>query len=235
MPQIPGLAGALSDAVNSLLCASYLPAIAHRNWAFTKKETLAVDPTTGRVSVQNLLGADKLDAGNYKPGEGAIRCVLAAASAEYGDEAIKAELLRQLDEEYHPVYETKTGALKNKGVSTLWQGSVLRARLGRFQDWTNMIQRGPPECVKQGPVLEECDFPDVLVAKCYSRDGESVDVVLYPGRQGGVFRLGFRRCKAGEKYSLLGKEAVADRDGWARFEVPIHGRTEGKLERVKRA
>jgi hypothetical protein len=223
----------MSDAVNSLLCASYLPHIAHRNWAFTKKETLRRDPATGRIEVQNLLGADKLDAGNYKPGEGAIRCVLATAAAEYGDEDIRTELLRQLDEEYHPVYTTKTGALKNKGVSTLWQGATLRARLGRYQDWVNMIKNGPPENVKRGPVLDECPFPEVLVAKCYSRDGDGVELVLYPGRESGVFTLGFKRCKPRESYTLMGQKAEADKDGVVRFEVTLDGRTEGTLERVK--
>ncbi|KAJ9612110.1 hypothetical protein H2200_003707 [Cladophialophora chaetospira] len=230
---IPGLAGALSDGVNSLLCASYLPHIAHRNWAFTKKETLRYNESTGRLELHNLLGADKLDAGNYKPGEGAIRCVLATAAAEYGDEAIRTELLRQIDEEFHPVVTTRTGALKNRGVSTLWQGTTTRARLGRYQDWVGMIKNGPPDVVKRGPMLEECAFPDVLVAKCYSNDGEGVDLVLYPGREAGVFPLGFTNCKADGKYTLMGKDANADKDGVVRFDVKIDGRTEGKLEYVK--
>ena len=39
-------------------------------------------------------------------------------------------LLKELDEEYHPVFETKTKALKNKGLSTLEQGSAMKGRLG---------------------------------------------------------------------------------------------------------
>ncbi|KAH0846704.1 hypothetical protein FOPE_11145 [Fonsecaea pedrosoi] len=229
---IPGLAGAMSDMVNSILCASYLPHIAHRNWAFAKKETLRYNDQ-GRLEVRNLLGADMLDAGNYKSGEGAIRTICAAAAAEYGDEAMRVELLRQLDDEYHPVFATKTGALKNRGVSTLAQGTTLRARLGRFQDWTTMIQRGPPAHVFRAPVLDAVAFPDVLVAKCYSRDGESVDLVLYNGREPGVFRLGFTRCEPGQTYALLGQEAVAEQDGTVAFDVRIDGRTEGRLEPVK--
>ena len=219
--------------MNSILCAAYLPHIAHRNWAFTKKETLHYNDKD-QLEVRNLLGADKLDPGNYKAGEGAIRCICAAAAAEFGDEKITAELLRQLDEQFHPVIQTKTGALKNKGISTLEQGTTLRARLGKYQDWTKMIQKGPPKQVFQGPVLEECPFPDVLVAKAYSHDGESVELVFYNGREPGVFELGFTSCHPGEKYTLMGQEQTAGKDGSVRFEVKIDGRTAGRLEPARR-
>lgn len=219
--------------MNSILCAAYLPAIAHRNWAFTKKETLHWNDK-GTLELRNLMGADRLDPGNYKAGEGVIRCICAAAAGEFGDEAICSELLRQLDEEWHPVIRTKTGALRNKGISTLEQGTTLRARLGKFQDWTKMIQQGPPKNVFQGPLLEDVAFPDVLVAKAYSHDGESVDLVLYNGREPGVFALGFSKCKPGERYALMGHEQVVAPDGTVRFEVSVDGRTAGRLEPVRR-
>lgn len=231
--QIPGLAGALSDCVNSILCAAYLPHIAHRNYAFTKRETLQYNEKGG-LEVCNLMGADKIDPGNYKAGEGVIRCLCAAAAAEFGDEETRVELLRQVDEEFHPIFMTKTGALKNKGVSTLEQGTTLRARLGRYQDWTKMIQQGPPRQIFQGPVLDEVPFPEVLVAKAYSMDGESVDLVLYNGKEPGMFTLGFKRCKPGERYALMGQEKVVDTAGTVRFEVKIDGRTAGRLESVNR-
>jgi hypothetical protein len=59
------------------------------------------------------------------PGEGSIRSIFAAAAAEFGDEKLRIALLKQLDEEYHPVFTTRTGALKNKGLSTIEQGTAL--------------------------------------------------------------------------------------------------------------
>jgi hypothetical protein len=47
-----------------------------------------------------------------------------------GDLKIRDQLLKELDEQYHPVFTTKTGALKNKGLSTLAQGEFLRGRMG---------------------------------------------------------------------------------------------------------
>lgn len=78
----------------------------------------------------NLVGADKLDPGNYKPGEGSTRAIFAAAAAEFGDKKISEQLLKELDEVYHPVFTTKTGSLKNKGLSSLEQGTAMKARLG---------------------------------------------------------------------------------------------------------
>ncbi|KIW09925.1 hypothetical protein PV08_11701 [Exophiala spinifera] len=221
---IPGLAGALADGVNAILCAAYLPHIAHRNWAFAKRETLRWKED-GTIEMLNLVGADKIDPGNYKAGIGAIRAIFAAAAAEFGDNAIRDEMLRQLDEDYHPVFETASGALKNTGLSTLEQGTALRARLSGFQDWVQMITQGPPENVKQGPILAEAPFPDVLVAKAYSRDGYGLDLVLYPGKDAGFFQLGFERLQPGKAYELAGKSVIASKGGKAVFEVRVEGRT----------
>lgn len=177
------------------------------------------------------MGADKLDPGNYKPGLGAIRALFAAAAAEFGDEAVKVEMLRQLDEQYHPVFTTRTGALKNKGLSTIEQGSTLRARLSGFQDWVQMVTQGPSENVRRGPILTDCPFPDVLVAKAYSHDGEGMELVLYPGKDAGQFQLKFERLQVGETYDLSGKTAVASKAGDAMFDVKVDGRTALKLSR----
>lgn len=230
--QIPSLAGALADGVNSILCASYLPHIAHRNWAFARRETIHTDPSTGAITLRNLVGADKLDPGNYKPGEGSIRATFSAAAAEFGDEQVKKELLRQLDEEYHPVFETKTGALKNKGLSTISQGASMRARMSGFQDWVSMVTKGPEQSVMDGPILEKVPWPQVLVAKAYSHDGVGVEVVLYPGREAGRFELGFERLRAGKKYRFGGEEKVASQQGKAVWTVKVDGRSAFELTLV---
>lgn len=223
----------MSDCGNSILCASFLPHIAHRNWAFAKKEALKYNKD-GKLELFGLIGADKLDPGNYKAGEGAIRAIFASAASEFGDEKICADLLKQLDEEYHPVFATKTGSLKNKGLSVISQSSALRARLCKFQDWTTMIQQGPPAHVLRGPILDSVPFPEVLVAKAYSQDGESIDLVFYNGKEAGNFQLGFTRLQPGATYHLAGKSAVADKNGSASFDLAINGRTAVKLEPSKK-
>jgi hypothetical protein len=201
IPQIPALAGALSDSNNSILCSAYLPHIAARNWAFIKNETIPYTPE-GKLELKNLVGADNLDPGNYKSGAGSIRAIFAAAAAEFGEENLLKDLLGQLDEEFFPVQETSSGALVNKGLSTLCRGAALRGRMAGYRDWVGMLRDGQPEQVLRGPMLEEVPFPQVLVAKAFSHDGEGMELVVYNGKQAGVFRLGFTRLRPGETYSL---------------------------------
>lgn len=214
----------MSDGINSILCAAFLPHIAHRNWAFTRNESIKWNKE-GKIELQNLVGADKIDAGNYKSGEGAIRATFAAAAAEFGDREVRDELLRQLDEEYHPVITTRTGALRNKGLSTVQSGAAMRARLSSFQDWVSLITQGPPANVRNGPILDEAPFPEVLVAKAYSHDGDSLELVLYNGKEPGTFSVRFTRLSPGRTYQLGDKSAVAAKDGTASFDIAVNGRT----------
>ena len=126
---------------------------------------------------------------------------------------------------------TETGSLRNNGLSTLEQGTALKARIGGYQDWTEMITKGTLESVFKGPILDCVPFPDVLVAKAYSHDGDSLDLVFYPGKDAGRFQLGFTRLAPGQTYTLDGSSASADKDGKATFEVNIEGRTAMNLAR----
>lgn len=93
-----------------------------------------------------------------------------------------------------------------------------------------MIQKGPPEQVFRGPVLDSVPFPDVLVAKAYSKDGQSVDLVLYNGKEPGAFPLQFTRLKAGATYKLGDQTGKADAKGILKFDVVIDGRTALQLK-----
>ncbi|KAF2711409.1 hypothetical protein K504DRAFT_453255 [Pleomassaria siparia CBS 279.74] len=228
---IPGLAGAISDAMPSVYCGPYLPHLAHRHWALMKKENLHWTED-GRLELINLVGADNLDPGNYKSGRGYVTLAIAGVASEFGDYEIRDELLRQIDEEDYPVYETRTGALKNKGLSTISQASALRSRLGAHGDWIRLLKEGPPDHCFRAPILDHVPFPDVLVAKAYSHDGESVELVLYNGRGSGRFTLGFKNMEQGKMYRLGTETAVADSMGEASFSVIINGRTAVWLEPV---
>lgn len=92
-----------------------------------------------------------------------------------------------------------------------------------------MIAEGPSKNVLNGPILDEAPFPDVLVAKAYSPDGDNLDLVLYPGKESGKFELGFARLKAGQQYSLGRESKKANKDGKASWSVELQDRTELKL------
>ncbi|KAJ4363616.1 hypothetical protein N0V83_009912 [Neocucurbitaria cava] len=226
---IPGLAGAISDVAPGVFCGPYLPHIAHRHWALMKKDNLRWTKD-GKLELVNLVGADNIDPGNYKGGRGFVRLAMASVASEFGDYEIRDELLRQMDEEHFPVYQTRTGSLKNKGLSTVGQASGLRARVGARGDWTRLLKEGPPDHCFRAPILDDVPFPDVLVAKAYSHDGESVELVLYNGKQPGKFTLGFKNMKQGKMYRLGTEMAIADANGEASFSVQVDGRTSIWLE-----
>lgn len=153
--------------------------------------------------------------------------MFAAAAAEFGDSKIKSDCLAQLDKEYFPVIATPSGSLKNKGLSTVAQGTALRARLAHYQDWTNMLTKGPPPYALKGPLLAQASFPQVLVAKAYSHDGLGLDLVLYDGANPGTFELGLERLTPGATYIFsTGEEVAADKEGKAIVSVRVDGRTQ---------
>lgn len=88
-----------------------------------------------------------------------------------------------------------------------------------------MITEGPPANVRQGPILDEAPFPEVLVAKAYSQDGDSLELVLYNGKEPGTFRVGFTRLRPGETYRLGDRSVMAGKDGTASVDVAVSGRT----------
>lgn len=199
----------------------------------TKRESIKYTGA-GQIDIQNLKGADTLDPGNYKAGKGTIFAITAEAAGEFGDSKIRDQCLAELDKLY-PVFTTTTGALKNHGLSTLVQGTALRARLIQYQDWTTMTTSSPTVNALEGPLLDEAAFPEVLVAKAYSPDGKSLELVLYNGKLAGKFQLGFARLVSGRKYTLgNGQSAVADMHGKATLEIFIDGRTVAVLSRVPR-
>ncbi|RDW67533.1 hypothetical protein BP6252_08929 [Coleophoma cylindrospora] len=229
---IPGLCGVLTNAHNSFLCSASFPHIAHRNWALARRESVRYE-ADGRGKIINLVGADKIDPGNYKAGHGYSYAVFAASAAEFGDRKLNRDFLAQIDTELYPVYITETGASRNKGLSTIGQATLLRARMGGYQDWHNMLNAGPPASALNGPLLVDAKFPDILVAKAYSHDGRGLELVLYNDRAAGSFTIGLDRLMPHAAYrGQAGQEFHASAQGTARISVMIDGRTRVNIEPV---
>ena len=122
---------------------------------------------------------------------------------------------------------TTSGSLKNKGLSTVAQGTALRARLIQYQDWRKMMTQGPATTALSGPLLTEASFPQVLVAKAFSHDGVGLDLVLYNGAESGDFELGLERLVPGKLYKFsTGESVVASQEGRAKVLVRVDGRTQ---------
>ena len=138
---IPGLCGALTDLVNALLCRGYMDHIARRMWALFKTECLDFDAKTGSLKLRGLVGADKIDPGNYRPNESAILPHLAYVAGEYGDEPVRKAALKEL-EQAAGTEVTGTGAVRLKeGFSNAMITGCVRGHLLRQNDWVNLISK----------------------------------------------------------------------------------------------
>ncbi|CAM1509747.1 Fc.00g000820.m01.CDS01 [Cosmosporella sp. VM-42] len=215
---LPGLCGTLTDCINAMLLTAYLPHLAYRNWAMIRKEFLKVDDE-GQLQAKDLKGADKMTRATIALGRG--HSELSSLLQQQNS------ALDQLDNIYFPVEATKTGSLRNKGLSATTQVTALMARLVKQRDLANATLYGPSQEALSSPLLQDAPFPEVLVAKAYSDDGKKLDLVLYNGKEPGVFRVGFERLAPGREYSLsTGGSVTANHAGKASVEVKISSRTQ---------
>ncbi|KAF4493293.1 linalool dehydratase-isomerase precursor [Fusarium agapanthi] len=165
---------------------------------------------------------------------GPLRAFIAVTAAEFGDEKIRKEALEQLDNVCFPVEATKTGSLRNKGLSATTQVIALMARLVKQRDLANATLHGPSKEAFSGPILEGAPFPEVLVAKAYSEDGTKLDLVVYNGKEAGVFKLGFERLIPGQQYSVsTGGPVTSNGAGKAFIDSKINGRTQIILQPIE--
>ena len=100
---------------------------------------------------------------------------------------------------------------------------------GRFLrqgDWKDIILRGPAETAFTGPVLTDCHFPGVLVAKAMSH-GTDLDLVLVNGEDAGPQIITIEQLVPGEDYMIEGCDTrfKACEDGKAVVTVVLDGRT----------
>jgi hypothetical protein len=86
----------------------------------------------------------------------------------------------------------------------------------------------------QGPILAHAPWPEVIVTKALSDDGQSLSLVVEPYRGSGTHRFELKAlCPRGE-YRLCGSGVdlaiTADSEGMAAFDVHVSGRLDLRLE-----
>jgi hypothetical protein len=113
-------------------------------------------------------------------------------------------------------------------ASTLSNAGLLGAQVAVPGGHLRRVSRGMPDRAKRGPILTDCAYPDVLVARAVS-DGSDLRLVLRPGTGGGRQPLAIADLREGQTYDVSGglqRELIADLAGRGVIEVDLADRVE---------
>lgn len=239
-----GLAGVLGDVSGALTCSAAMPNLARRLWLVSRNSHVRKDKD-GRYTLENLVGADKIDVGNYKAGIGFAYSLFANCAAEFGETELAQGLLDRLEGDLnHPTIESPTGngATTTAGLSMLGSTNIFKARTQKFGDWAELINCPPDSAALVAPKLDSVPFPSVMVARCHAEGENGLNFVLRGPSEPKRFTLGFKDLHTDKTYRLLQvekdneKEVVdgikADGEGVAKATVSVGDRTEFKLQLV---
>lgn len=210
------------DAILVKMLSPLFPDLALRYWAISRREALKRE--NGKLSL--ILQGKGVDFGNYKTGQIFACDAILGAAQEMGDREALAAAQHELD--------TRIGRVERDGVvhynaSNLGNLMVIESSFGITGGWREAICTRPPVSVLRGPILADATYPDVLVARAVSRDGDDLDLLLYPGRTPGLqHAIGIERLKPGRRYRVEGGLAASempDSQGRLRVAVRLDGPT----------
>ncbi len=200
-----------------------MPDLAHRTWWLIRDGWLQVED--GRVHTPRGL-VSRLDPGNYQVRSDTFSlAVTTMAAREIGDEETALAAERTLAERER--LEVENGAERFADASGLANSYLNLGRFGRHDGLRDLVAFGPPAAWRDGPVLDEAAYPDVLVARAVS-DGAALDLVLVPGAGPVRTTLRLAQLRPGASYDVDGAardRLVADAAGRAELELDLGGRT----------
>ena len=221
---IPGLSSSSEDAIAAFWMHPQFPDISFRFWEIAREELFR----TNGNGLELLPLKPWIDAGNYRLNTHFALGALGMAAQELGDgEALSAinAAIGELETNRHG------GVLSYPGSSTWSHTFMLNMRLGRANGLSDLVNIGPPAEWRDGPVIEEMNYPDVLPARAVS-DGEALEAVVYPGDANGRFELGFAQFRPHTNYRLDGfteSQTRSDEAGRLRATLELDGRREIRI------
>ena len=216
----------LADVQNYMQYLLVFPGLAKRCYAQIRKHEVEI--RDGVAYLKRLPWEKILNMFTQKPDPSLQIVMLEMTALEYGDMEL-VEGLRKA-EKMHLSRSKEPNAFQYKDVSTLTMSYYAFTRLAKKGYWQDIIHRGMPETAFTGPLLTECEYPNVIPAKVTS-GGENLDMVLYNGAEPGEQRLKLERLKPDTKYAVNGGEKTftSDPGGQAELYVYLDGRTEVKI------
>jgi hypothetical protein len=226
---IPSPTSTGSDAMAAFYGHAIFPDLARRSWEIVRREMLHVDAGGARLDQR---GFDRFDTGNYRRSNATTLTAVMAAAIEMGDAEAHDAVRARFMADHPPVMDA--GVLHHPGVSTQVHSVAFCSRAGRTNAIHDLVAEGLPAAWREGPLLENVEYPDVLVAKAVS-DGAALDLTLLPGRDPGRHTLGLSQLRPGTRYRCEGtvEPAVgADAEGRTTVTVELAGRRAVRVQPV---
>ena len=212
----------MADVQNYLHYSILFPGYTKRNYAYVRKHHLEI--RDGVTYIKGRKWEEVFDMATQSFNPALTIAMLKITAAEYGDTEVVDGLQKAMDMYLEPSKDPKV--LKWKNVPVVVSAWLAFASLQRKGDWADIILRGTPESAKTGPILAECKFPEVMVAKAHST-GDDLDLVLYNGEDPGEQALRIERLRPKAEYSIdsIGFRFTSDDNGAADITVALDGRT----------
>ncbi|KAM0361904.1 hypothetical protein ACHAO7_011742 [Fusarium culmorum] len=230
---IPGLIGICNELSCSALTASPMPDVSARAYAFAKKEVLTLDKNGDLTDIDCLKLADKMDPGRYKSSMVTFYAQALCAANSFGDVGVAKAIERLVEEDESLEKIEEGGIITYNNVSVNMRSQLLRAKLMFHNGWKRMIEEPMPDLLKEGPILSNAKYPEVLVAKARTHDGDDLELVLYPGTEKKPVELGLSQLRVSTEYTVNGENRFkADADGKAN--ITEHRCGSRKFDRAQR-
>ncbi|MDR1217882.1 MAG: hypothetical protein LBJ99_04750 [Oscillospiraceae bacterium] len=212
----------LADVQNYLHYAPLFPGLCKRAYALIRKYSLEL--REGVAYIKGKKWEEVFDMATLSFNPALVMSQLEMVATEYGDTEMVEGLRRA--EEIYLERSMDPKILKWKNVPVVVSAFLSFAHLARKGDWTDIILRGPDETAKTGPILADCAFPEVMVAKA-SSGGDDLELVLYNGEEPGEYAIRLGRLKPETAYTVAGTDRTFNSDvsGEAELTVHIDGRT----------
>ncbi len=209
---------------------AFAPDRAWRLWSIARTE---LEPLVRRIDGEDVLvfpGAG-FDFGNYGRGHVSGYAGTLACAREFGDADFAAAAARGLDRA-GGLDVSAEGRRYTKG-SNLANASALQGLLLQRDDYRRLVTQGPAASTRNGPILTDASYPDVLVARAFSHS-EDLELTLYPGKSPGRQTIKVERLQRHRRYAVTGSNTgtetvVADGEGAASLVVNLHERTPVRL------
>lgn len=206
------------------------PGLAKRCYAMARDEV--IDIRNGMAFLEGIPWEQVVDPGTLSKNPSLFCGLLEHMAAEHGDD----ELMQAMEavERAYLRPSTNPGVLKYKDVSVVNMAYIALSKWARPGDWRDTIVHGPGEYALSGPYLDDCAYPDVLVARAISSDGEDLDLVLCSGSSKKEQSITIRQLKPCAQYFAQGPDIrfTAAEDGSAVLNVVLNDRTKIHIRRT---